>query len=194
MEKAKSGGKTVRIPKILNILIIVVIVVCILMFGKVTNFIGKYTGETADDGSTIFKSAAEWTGAATTAALTETGANVWIPDLTEMVFNSEETEQTLNVGNSAKNSMYMKARMTISDQQVFETGILEPGKGIGQAELGAVFEPGSYTALMNYTFYAIKDGTVKKLQTVGTVSKELTVTVQGSGEKYKTGSEKFKSK
>lgn len=192
MGKTAVSEKKVRRIKPLNILLIIVVVACVLMFGYVTKFLGKFTGETADDGSTIFTNAAAWDGAFKEVTLPETDKMVLIPAAEALTFNSEETEQVLQLGNPSGNSMFMKIVMMIGEQQIFETGILEPGKGIDSADLGTVFKPGSYTADMKYIFYERTGDNVKKLETVGTAEKEITVTAEGSGEKFETGTEKAK--
>lgn len=168
-----------------NIIFIVVVCVCILTYGKITNFFGTFTGETADDDRSINQNATEWVGETKKVTLPNAGIEVYIPAIDTLNVNSETTEQMLDFGNSAENELNMSLQLTFMDKALFTSRIFEPGKGITEAKsLGAIFKPDTYEATLTYTFYHM-DGI--RLKVLDTIDVPVTIVSEGSGDRWQEG-------
>lgn len=186
MSQAEKKVQYVKRVNVKHLFLIAVILIAILSFGKLTNFFGKYTGEVADDDRVFNKQAEAWNGAAVTAVL-DSGGEVWLPQKDTFAFDSEQTEQLLDLGCPADSPYPLHLTLRVQDNEIYRSGILEPGKGIGMVETHTVFQPNSYEAVVVYTFYHL-DG--HRLKTLGELEKPVTLVVTGSGDKYQAGTTK----
>lgn len=177
----------------LKIFLIMVFLIFLTQFGRLKSFAGALIGETADDGSMVYGEAGEWDGECLDVTVGD-GVKVKVPAKSEFLFDSEVTEQDLNIGNPAGNELKMKAMMKMEEAKIFETGILEPGRGFGEGPIKAIFEPNTYDAVMVYTFYEDGTGIRRKLKTVGTYELPVKVTAEGSGERYRENVARAKKK
>ena len=181
-----NGKKTIRVlPK--RLLLIGAIVLVIAVFGRLRTFAGGLIGQASEDGSMVFDGAADITTEGEEAVL-ESGEKVFIPAKDEFLFDSEDVMQDLSIGNPAENTRMMKMAMMMGDQQIFETGILRPGKGIGEGRVDAIFEPNSYDMTMVYIFFEEPDSKIGRLKEIGRVEKPVTLISEGSGERYAAAS------
>lgn len=175
--------KTIRIvPK--RIILIIIIVAVVALFGRMKSFAGGLIGQAAEDGSMIFDGAADITTEGEEAVL-ESGETVFIPAANELHFDSEDVMQQLNLGNPADNTRLMKMIMMMDETQIFETGILRPGKGIAEGKVEAIFEPNTYDTTMIYIFYEEPANKIGKLKEIGRVEKSVKLISEGSGERYR---------
>lgn len=178
------AGKTKTRMNPLKIIGILIILILLTQFSKIKSFAGSFVGETADDGSMVYRGADEWAGEALDVTVGE-GVKVKIPAKSEFLFDSEVITQDLDIGNPSGNALKMKAAMMMDESLIFETGILEPGSGFHEGPIKAIFEPNTYDAVMVYTFYEDGTGIRKKLKTIGTYELPVKVTAEGSGERYR---------
>jgi len=168
-----------------NILFIVIVVVCILSYGKITNFFGAFTGEVADDDRSIYKDATEWVGETRKVTLPNAGIEVCIPAIDTLTVNSETTEQFIDLGNPAENDCNMSLQLSFMDKALYTSRIFEPGKGFtGERSLGAIFKPDTYESTLTYTFYELKGNRLKVLDTVEV---PVTIVSEGSGDRWQEG-------
>ena len=168
-----------------NIIFIVVVCICIATYGKVTNFFGTFTGETANDDRSVYHNAVEWTGEAQKVTLPEAGIEVYVPAIDSMTLNSESTEQMLNFGNPAENELNMSFEIKFMDNSLYVSRIFTPGKGINDLKsLQAIFKPNTYEGTMVYTFYQM-DG--MRLKVLDTVEVPITFVSEGSGDRWQEG-------
>lgn len=188
-----KGKKTIRVlPK--RLLLIGAIVLVIAVFGRLRTFAGGLIGQAAEDGSMVFDGAADVDTEGEAATL-ENGETVYIPAKDSFLFDSEDVMQHLDIGNPAENTRMMKMVMMMGDTQIFETGILRPGKGIAEGRVDAIFEPNTYDMTMVYIFFEEPESKLGRLKEIGRAEKPVVLTSEGSGERYATASErKEKSK
>ena len=186
MSQTEQKVRYVKRVNLKHLFLIAVILIAILSFGKLTNFFGKYTGEVADDDRVFNKRAEAWNGAAVTAVL-DNGEEVLLPEKDTFAFDSEQTEQRLDLGNPAESPYALHLTLRVRDNEIYRSGLLEPGKGIDKAETHTVFQPNTYEAVVVYTFYHL-DG--HRLKTLGELEKPVTLVVTGSGDKYQAGTAK----
>ena len=168
-----------------NILFIVVVVVCILTYGKITNFFGGFTGEVADDDRSINQNATEWVGETQKVTLPNAGIEVYVPAVDTLNVNSETTEQMLDFGNPAENELLMSFQLNFLENTLYTSRIFNPGTGVTEAKsLKAIFKPDTYEGTLIYTFYH-KDGI--KLKVLDTVELPITIVSEGSGDRWQEG-------
>ncbi len=185
MGQAKAGGvKYVKKVNFKHLLIIAVVLVAALSFNKLTHFTGKFTGEVADDDRAVSKNAAVWAGAGQETVLPNTGIPVYVPQTDSLVFDSEATKQPLNLGNPAENEYPMSLTLRVQENDIYSSGILEPGRGVEVVETHTIFQPDTYPAVMVYTFYHL-DGF--RLKVMDSVEVPVAVQASGSGERYQSG-------
>ena len=64
----------------------------------------------------------------------------------------------LSIGNPAENTCYLKATLMLEDGTVlYESGLLEPGKGMEEIELNQTLEAGTYEAMVRYQGYSMDE-------------------------------------
>lgn len=190
---AQAATKNVRYVKKVNfkhLFLIIVVLVALLSFNKVTHFTGKFTGEVADDDRMIRRNAVLWEGGSITAVLPNTGASVRIPQTDLFLFDSEVTKQPLNLGNPAENEYPMSLTLRVQDNDIYASNIFEPGTGAEIVETNAVFQPDTYPAVIVYTFYHLDGG---RLKVMDSVEVPVTIEATGSGERYQSGQETHNS-
>ena len=168
-----------------NILFIVVVCVCILTYGKITNFFGSFTGEVADDDRSISKNAVEWVGETKQVTLPNAGIEVYVPAIDTLNVNSETTEQLLNFGNPAENELLMSLQLNFMENTLYTSRIFLPGTGVNESRsLKAIFKPDTYEGTLIYTFYH-KDG--NKLKVLDSVEFPIDIVSEGTGDRWQEG-------
>lgn len=164
--------------------------IAVLTFGKLTHFLGKYTGEVADDNHNFNKHAVAWDGPNASIVLSKTDTEAYIPTANTLYFDSEQTTQPLYLGNPTRNHLPMNITLRVQNQDIYSTGLLAPGQGVETVETNACFEPNQYEATLIYTFYYL-DG--NRLKTLDTTEQTIMLVSAGSGEKYQAGVSKVKT-
>lgn len=187
------GQKTMRVPKLKNMLIVVIVAVGFYTFFKVNNYIGRFTGEVAKDDRYVSKEGIPYTGGATAQKVTVGGEEytLYIPDQDTFVFDSESSEQLMNLGNPAENEYVMGIRLMVQDKDLYASPLYKPGEGLDIVHTGACFAPGTYEATLIYEFYHVK---TVMLEPMVNVSQTITIISEGSGEMYAEGTSEKKDK
>lgn len=185
------GVKTMRVPKLKNMVIVAMVALGFYSFFKVNNYFGRFTGEVAKDDRFVAKQGDIYTGSATAQTVTVDGEEytLYIPDRTEFVFDSESSDQVMNLGNPAENEYVMGLRLSVGDRDLYQSPLYKPGEGIDTVPTGACFQPGTYEATLRYEFYYQKN---VMLEPMIDVERTITITSEGSGEMYQEGTSKKK--
>lgn len=64
----------------------------------------------------------------------------------------------LRIGNPAENTCYLQATLMLEDGTVlYESGLIEPGKGFDEIKLTQTLEAGTYNAYVHYQGYSLDD-------------------------------------
>ncbi len=194
MSQNETKVKVKRRMNPLKIILIFVFLLLLTQFGRLKSFAGSFIGQTGEDGSMVYAGADDWNGSSRKVTIGDPAREVSVPDRTSYVFDSEVIKQPLDIGNPSSNELSMKVTMMMEGQVIFETGILNPGKGFTEGPIKAIFEPNEYKADLVYTFYEEGTGFRKKLMIVGTYTQPITVTAEGSGERYRENIARSKKK
>ena len=193
MSLFRPGVKTMRVPKLKNMLIVAVVALGFYSFFKLNNYFGRFTGEVANDDRYVVKQGDPYTGSATAETVTVDGEEytLYIPDQDAFVFDSETGDQVMNLGNPAENEYVMGVRLTVGDRDLYVSPLFKPGEGIETVSTGAYFKPGTYEATLTYEFYYQKNVI---LTSMTDVERTITITSEGSGEMYAEGTSKKNDK
>ena len=185
------GAKTMRVPKLKNMIIVAMVALGFYSFFKLNNYFGRFTGEVAKDDRYVAKEADVYTGSATAQTVTVDGAEytLYIPDQNAFVFDSESSDQVMNLGNPAENEYVMGLRLSVGNRDLYQSPLYRPGEGVKTVSTGACFQPGSYEATLTYEFYYQKNVILVPMVDV---ERTITITSEGSGEMYQEGTSKKK--
>lgn len=88
----------------------------------------------------------------------ESEEKILIPGYSGAQMNAGDTQLKLSIGNPKENTCYLKATLLLEDGTIlYESGFLEPGKGVQKVGLEHALEPGIYQALVRYQGYTMED-------------------------------------
>lgn len=180
------GVKTMRVPKLKNMLIVAAVALGFYSFFKLNNYFGRFTGEVANDDRMVAKQTIPYTGSATAQTVVVNGEEytLYIPDQDTYVFDSETSDQIMNLGNPAQNEYVMGVRLSVGKKDLYKSALYKPGEGFETVPTGACFQPGTYEAKLTYEFYYQPDVVLKPMTNV---EKTITIISEGSGEMYAEG-------
>ena len=180
------GAKTMRVPKLKNMIIVAAVAIGFYSFFKLNNYFGRFTGEVANDDRYVVKQGAVYNGSATPQTVVVGGEEytLYIPDQDTYVFDSETSDQVMNLGNPAQNEYVMGVRLTVGDTDLYKSALYKPGEGIETVPTGACFQPGTYEAKLTFEFYYQLEVVLKPMTNV---EKTITIISEGSGEMYAEG-------
>lgn len=83
---------------------------------------------------------------------------ILIPGYSGAQMGAGDKKLRLSIGNPEENSCYLKATLQLEDGTVlYESGLLEPGKGVQEIPLEQSLEAGVYQALVHYQGYTMED-------------------------------------
>ncbi len=121
----------------------------------------------------VDQSAGDWEVQVETPEETELG-KMLIPGYGGATMREGDTTLSLRVGNPEGNTCYLKATLQLEDGTVlYESGLLEPGKGFEQIPLNQTLAAGVYQAAVHYQGYAMED----QPQAMNSCDSALTLTV-----------------
>lgn len=187
MPQAKGGGEVVMVrkPNLMKIILIVGICVVIGFFGVFYTFFGKMTGTVATDGTHFAKDAPAYANEGRQVTLND-GTVALIPDVDVLEFTSEDTVQDLTaLGNPAgneENGLYYTVELKLYGTQLHKSELLNPGEGLGEVDLAAIFKPYEYNAQVCYNFY--RHGDDGKLEYFTSYFAPITLNVTGGTDYY----------
>lgn len=81
-----------------------------------------------------------------------------VPGYSGAKMQSGDTVLKIRIGNPEENTCYLKASIQLEDGTVlYQSGLLEPGKGLEEVELTQTLEAGTYNAVVHYQGYTLDE-------------------------------------
>lgn len=109
-----------------------------------------------DSSAYIDPNAKDWGDKVTTGENIE--GKILIPGYAGAVMNSGDQSLSISIGNPVENTCYLKATLKGEDGTVlYESGLIEPGKGFEEIPLNQSLEPGVYQAVVTYQGYTMEE-------------------------------------
>ena len=144
--------------------IILLIVLVILLVGAGV-FVGlkwnNWFGEDAPQGGglTTDENAQDWTGEQDVYEGEKNTDTIDIPGYGSITLKADSAEQSVNLYNPEQNTCYFRMTLLLSDgTQLWQSGLIEPGKGIYDITLEQTLAAGSYEdAVLKYECFAMDD-------------------------------------
>ncbi len=142
--------------KIYFVIIIILLALLVAVGGYlIVNQINDKPEYQGSSGS-VDAEASEWDDGLS--APSEIEGRILVPGYSGAKMQAGATTLTLRIGNPAENTCYLQATLQLEDGTVlYESGLIEPGKGFDQIELNQTLEAGSYDAFVHYQGYSMDD-------------------------------------
>lgn len=104
-------------------------------------------------------SAEDWTGEKETYTGEKNTDTIDIPGYGSITLKADDTEQTVNFYNPEQNTCYFRISLLLADRtQLWQSGLVEPGKGIYNITLEQALSAGAYEdAVLKYECFAMND-------------------------------------
>lgn len=135
---------------ILCLLFFVIAVVLYVNWKKEKNVI--YPGTSAN----IDANASEWDHGLS--APTDMEHQIFVPGYSGAKMKSGDTTLNLRIGNPSENTCYLQATLQLEDGTIlYESGLIEPGKGFNKIELTQTLTSGEYKAFVHYQGYSMEE-------------------------------------
>ncbi|MDD4508382.1 MAG: tRNA (uracil-5-)-methyltransferase [Eubacteriaceae bacterium] len=129
-------------------------VVCLVAAGVLAYHFLKPVPD--NDAAYIDGNAKDWDDGA--AAAGTAGDTMQVPGYDSAVMNAGDTNLAIKIGNPEENTCYLKATLMLEDGTVlFESGLMEPGKGYDSVPLSQSLGTGEYKAYVKYQGYSMDD-------------------------------------
>lgn len=91
-------------------------------------------------------------------APSEIEGRILIPGYSGASMKAGSMTLALRIGNPAENTCYLQATLQLEDGTVlYESGLIEPGKGFDEIELTRSLDAGTYKALVHYQGYSLEE-------------------------------------
>lgn len=148
-----------RKNKVLHRRIIAIVFGLIVIAGGIVLVIclGNGTSDTtATPTSPVLESGAvDWEGAKTTETSGIPADGIRIPGYKSITIEADTTEVSVNLQNPEKNNCYFVIRLVLLDtgETLYESKMIEPGKGLYNITLSRALEAGTYSAQLQYEPY-----------------------------------------
>lgn len=140
-------------PYFITILILLVLLISIggyLLYSHLTegNDLGK--------SGSVDGQATEWDDGLN--APSEIEGRILIPGYSGASMKAGSKSLEIRIGNPKENTCYLQASLQLEDGTVlYESGLIEPGKGFDEIELTQSLDAGTYKALIHYQGYSLED-------------------------------------
>jgi flagellar basal body-associated protein FliL len=137
--------------------IIAIVIICIVVIAAGTLLAlylnrDKETGKLLPDLET---GAEDWEGARKPEPEKAPEEGIRIPGFKSITIEANTTEVSVNLHNPEENKCYFVIRLVLSDtgETLYESKMIEPGKGLYSITLSRPMEPGTYSAQLQYEPY-----------------------------------------
>ena len=156
MSSNNPKGKT---GKILLLIVLVILLVGAGVFVGLNwnTWIGEDTPQ--GGGLTTDENAQDWTGEQDVYEGEKNTDTIDIPGYGSITLKADASEQSVNLYNPEQNTCYFRMTLLLSDgTQLWQSGLIEPGKGIYDITLEQTLAAGSYEdAVLKYECFAMDD-------------------------------------
>ena len=92
----------------------------------------------------------------------ESAAGISIPGFEKLVFQADSLTQDVAFENPEQNDVYFIIYLTINDEIVYESKLIEPGKGIYSIKLPTSYAAGEYAGKLTYETRSMSDSNEQK--------------------------------
>jgi hypothetical protein len=92
----------------------------------------------------------------------ENSKGIAIPGFEKLVFQSNNLTQEVSFENPEQNEVYFIISLFIDDESVYESQLIEPGKGIYSIEIPTSYAAGEYTGKLSYETRSMSNSNEKK--------------------------------
>lgn len=151
MSQKTEKKKTALTALIISLLVLIIVIGIVLVF-----LLMKKNETPAGTNGHIDGAASEWDDNLN--APSEIEGRILVPGYNGAKMKTGDATLTLRIGNPSENNCYLQATLQLEDGTVlFESGLLEPGKGYEEVELNQTLEPGSYDAMVHYQGYSMDE-------------------------------------
>lgn len=137
---------------------IIIAVLLVLLIAEI-GFIGyKILNDKDQNGSNarVDANASDWDDGI--ASDSEIEGRILVPGYSGAKMKTGDTVLRLRIGNPEENTCYLQATLQLEDGTVlYESGLIEPGKGYDEVELIQTLEPGEYNAFVHYQGYSMDE-------------------------------------
>lgn len=142
-----------------NIYAGIIIVLLILLIGVGGYLIfNQISGKSKVEGTSghVDGEASEWDDGLS--APSEIEGRILVPGYSGAKMAVGDTTLKLRIGNPAENTCYLQATLQLEDGTVlYESGLIEPGKGFDEITLTQSLEAGEYDAYVHYQGYSMDE-------------------------------------
>lgn len=151
----QSKKKKKRKKKADNI-IIAVLSILLIAFICVLAYVILQEKEIAGSSAHIDENASEWDDGIDNES--EIEGRILVPGYSGAKMRSTDTTLKLRIGNPKENTCYLQATLQLEDGTVlYESELIEPGKGYEEVELKQTLEVGEYEAFVHYQGYSMDE-------------------------------------
>lgn len=156
MSKNNPKGKTGKIL-LLTVLVILLVGAGIFVGLNWNNWFGEDTPQ--GGGLTTDENAQDWTGEQDVYEGEKNTDTIDIPGYGSITLKADSAEQSVNLYNPEQNTCYFRITLLLSDgTQLWQSGLIEPGKGIYDITLEQTLAAGTYEdAVLKYECFAMDD-------------------------------------
>lgn len=155
MKKKSTTKRTILRFLLKVILFIIVVAGTILMINYFTN---ENTKNTVDDLLGLDPNATTEQEKESEDSFT----GIAIPGFEKLLFQANSLTQDVSFENPEQNDVYFIISLSIDDESVYESQLIEPGKGIYSIELPTSYAVGEYTGKLNYETRSMSNSNEKK--------------------------------
>ncbi len=150
--KKKKGDTNRRCMIVLLIILIILLIVAIAIWMHQHDYVKPEN----EGGTYIDPDASSWDDGIDDSG--EIEGRILVPGYSGAQMNEGDTVLSLRIGNPEENTCYLKATLQLADGTVlYESGLIEPGKGFEEIELNQTLEAGSYEAVVHFQGYTMDD-------------------------------------
>lgn len=158
MSSNNPKGKT---GKILLLIVLVILLVGVGVFVGLhwNDWFGEDTDASPVGGLIVDQSAQDWTGEQDVYEGEKNTDTIDIPGYGSITLKADSAEQSMNLYNPEQNTCYFRMTLLLSDgTQLWQSGLIEPGKGIYDITLEQTLAAGTYEdAVLKYECFAMDD-------------------------------------
>lgn len=123
------------------------------------SWFGKQAEPQTAAGAELDTGAEDWTGERSVYTGEKNTDTIDIPGYGSLTLKADDKEQTVNLYNPEQNTCYFRMTLRLSDgTQLWQSGLVEPGKGIYDITLAETLPAGAYEdAVLQYECFAMDD-------------------------------------
>jgi len=145
-----------KLTKILLAVVLVLLVVAIVIGGIVLYYQVNDSDKQQGTSGNVDSSATEWDDGLS--APSEIEGRILVPGYSAAKMEAGSTVLKLRIGNPEENNCYLKATLKLEDGTVlFESDLIEPGKGFDEITLTQTLEVGTYNAVVHYQGFSMDE-------------------------------------